>query len=144
MIALPRPAVLVLDADAATFDLLREWLGEAGFAVCALIEPLTGTPTVARVARCAERTAGFHLVIIDVPYPRALRTDPHRRLAALAGDVPVLALSATFHSSVECCGEVARSLGVAGALAKPLQRDALVRAVLHLSRPPPPWTPPTH
>jgi CheY-like chemotaxis protein len=139
----PRPAVLVLDADAVTFDLLREWLGEAGFAVCASLEPAAGAPPGARDAGCAGRTAAYHLVIVDVPYPRALRAEPHRRLGALAGDVPVLALSATFHSSVERSGEVARSLGVAGVLPKPLRRDALVSAVQHLSRPPLQWTPPT-
>ena len=144
MNASPRPTVLVLDADAVTFDLLREWLGEAGFAVCALLEPPSGTPPGTRDAGCAGRTAGCHLVIVDVPYPRALRAEPHRRLGALAGDIPVLALSATFHSNVERCGEVARSLGVAGVLPKPLRRDALVSAVQHLSRPRLQWTPPRH
>ena len=137
------PAVLVVGADAATFGLLHEWLTEAGFAVAA---PLDAEAILARVdapradASCAE---GYHLVIVDVPYPRALRGEPHRRLGTLAGNTPVLALSATFHSNVERSGEVARSLGVAGVLPKPLRRDALVSAVQHLSRPTPRWTPPT-
>jgi hypothetical protein len=48
----------------------------------------------------------------------------------------VLALSATFHASVECTGELARSLGVAGVLPKPLRRETLIAAVRNLSRPP--------
>ena len=35
-------------------------------------------------------------------------------------------MSPTFHSNVERSGEVARSLGVAGVLPKPLRRDALL------------------
>ena len=136
------PAVLVLGADAATFGLLREWLSEAGYAVAAALgdaAPAAGpaTPTVS----C--RDGRYDLVIVDVPYPRALRAEPQRRLAAIADGAPVLALSATFHSNVERSGEVARSLGVAGVLPKPLRRDALVSAVHHLSRRPPSWTPPT-
>ena len=138
-----RPSVLVLGADAATFGLLNEWLAEAGFAVAAPLDAQASPSSRAPEAADGGRAEGYDLVIVDVPYPRALRSAPHCRLGTLAGDTPVLALSATFHSNVERSGEVARSLGVAGVLPKPLRRDALVSAVQDLSRPTLPWTPPT-
>jgi CheY-like chemotaxis protein len=114
------PAVLVVDADAATLGLLREWLGEAGWRV---VDEPGGEPVA--------------LVLVDVPYPRRGRSPPLLRAARAHAGTPVLALSPTIHPSAACTGELARALGVAGVLPMPLQREALIAAVRHLSRPPP-------
>jgi CheY-like chemotaxis protein len=111
------PAVLVVDADAPTLDLLREWLADAGWRV-------VDEPAAAPVA----------LVLVDVPFPRRGLSPPSLRAAQVHAGVPVLALSASFHPSVEGSGEAARSLGVAGVLPKPLRREALLAAVGQLSR----------
>jgi CheY-like chemotaxis protein len=115
------PAVLVVDADAPTLDLLREWLADAGWRV-------VDEPAAAPVA----------LVLVDVPFPRRGLSPPSLRAAQAHAGVPVLALSASFHPGVEGSGEAARALGVAGVLPKPLRRDALLAAVGRLSRSPPP------
>ncbi|WP_280151177.1 hypothetical protein [Piscinibacter sp. XHJ-5] len=123
--ASPLPALLVRDTDRATLELLREWLTEAGWEV---VEDGT-RPEDAPPKR-------FHLVLIDVPFPRRGCSTPLQCIAAEHAGTPVLALSATFHAGVEPCGAVARSLGVAGVLPKPVRRDALLAMVRSLSRPP--------
>jgi DNA-binding response OmpR family regulator len=128
------PTVLVLGADPPTLELLREWLAEAGYAVATELDARGAAVHPAD----PQRRRSFNLVIVDVPYPRVWRSDPLQTRAAAQSAAPVLALSATFHSSVERSGEVARSLGVAGVLAKPLRREALVNAVHELSRQPRP------
>lgn len=117
------PAVLVMDTDRATRELLREWLTEAGWTVV----DDGGSAGAERI----------RLVLIDVPFPRRGPSTPLQRVAAEHAGTPVLALSATFHPGVEPCGEVARSLGVACVLPKPILREALLAAVRTLSRPPP-------
>lgn len=112
------PQLLVLGADGATLELLREWLGADGYAV-------TSEPD--------DPAQRYALVLVDVPFPRQGPSAPLQRVAR--GDTPVLALSATFHSTVERSGEVARALGVAGVLPKPIRREALLDAVRSLARP---------
>jgi len=116
------PTVLVIDAERQTFELLREWLGDAGW----------------RVAdeRTRSACAPFQLVLVDVAFPRRDGTATLRRIAAEHAGTPVLMLSAMFHASVEACGELARSLGVAGVLPKPVRREALTAVVRRISRPP--------
>ena len=117
------PAVLVVDADRDTLALLREWLSEAGWVV---LDDATHEPAVP-----------VHLVLIDLAFPRRGAAGMLQRMAIEHAGTPVLALSAMFHASIEPQGEVARSLGVAGVLPKPVRRDALIDAVRRLSRPPP-------
>jgi len=123
------PAVLVVDADRDTLALLREWLSEAGWAV---LEEAAHDPAMLPVP-----AVPVHLVLLDLAFPRHGATPVLQRLATEHKGTPVLALSATFHAGIEPHGEVARSLGVAGVLPKPIRRDALVDAVRQLSRPPP-------
>jgi CheY-like chemotaxis protein len=119
------PAVLVVGTDDPTRELLREWLADAGWRV------------VVDLALDALPATAYALVLVDVPFPRQGRSTPAlARLAADHAGTPVLALSATFHSSVERSGAVAQALGVAGVLPKPIRRETLVAAVRHLSRPP--------
>lgn len=111
-----RPTILVLDADPALLGLLREWLGDFG-------DVATGP---------GGATADCDLVVVDVPYPRQGESNPLRHLAAAHPGRPVLALSPTFFAGIDAHGAVARSLGVAGVLPKPVTREALVAAVRRL------------
>ena len=116
------PTVLVVGAERHTFELLHEWLTEAGW----------------RVADESTRDtwAPFHLVLVDVAFPRRDGATTLRRVSAEHAGTPVLMLSGMFHASIEACGELARSLGVAGVLPKPVRREALTAVVRRLSRPP--------
>ena len=109
---------LVLDADPDTLGLLREWLGEAGWSVL-------------DAAQAEERLSSVQLILIDLAYPRRSAAAPLQAVADDHPATPVLALSATFHASVEPHGEVARQLRVAGVLPKPIRREALLAAVHH-------------
>lgn len=113
------PIALVLDADPDTLDLLREWLAAAGWRVvdAAARRAMTPCPPV-------------QLVLVDLAYPeRAAAAAALRGVAEGHGSTPVVALSATFHASVDPHGELARTLGVGAVLPKPLRRDALLRAI---------------
>lgn len=111
-----RPTILVLDADPALLGLLREWLGEFG-----------------HVAEGHGSTAAdCDLVVVDVPFPRQGEANPLRGLVAAHPATPVLALSPTFFAGIDAHGALARSLGVAGVLPKPVKREALVAAVRRL------------
>lgn len=114
----PHPRALVVDADLATFDLVRTWLADDGWQVSDAAAP-------------GER---FDVALVDVPYPRECGPQRVREVAAAHPGTPVVVLSATFFGSVDCCGPCARSLGVAGVLPKPLARDALTAALQRLAR----------
>jgi DNA-binding response OmpR family regulator len=122
--------IAVLGADATTLALLREWLPAPGW------ELRTEQPP-ARAASAPAAARDCDLVIVDVPWPRAWRgLGPAGSLDGAHAEAPVLALSATVHASVDPTGAVARSLGVAAVLPKPLRRETLVDAVQRLMRTP--------
>ena len=111
------PRVLVVDADGSLADLFDEWLGAAGCSVAM---------TSGRHAGAAEP---FDLVIVDVPFPRQGGVDLIARLTERHPMTPILVLSSTLFAGVDCCGAVARALGVAGVLPNPASREALISAV---------------
>lgn len=108
----PEARALVVEDDAALGDLLAEWLGERGCAV-------------ARDARDGR----FDLIVADVPDLRGGGARTLRPLAAAHPGTPILALSSSFLAGVEADAAVAHWLGVAGVLAKPVTRDALLGAI---------------
>jgi len=114
----PAPLIRVLDTDRATFDLLTEWLASAGYAVANL-----------------DGHGAAALLIVDVPFGRHGGRDVVKRASTQYPGTPILALSPTFFSNVECGGNCARSLGVDGVLPKPIGRDALIAAIRNLLRP---------
>jgi len=120
--ALGAARVGVVDADRALLGLLDGWLAEEGLRV-----------VDARVGGALLHDY-FDLIIVDVPYPRQGGTSVLKRIAIEHPRTPILALSSTFFSGVECNGPVAQALGVASVLAKPVKRDALVAAVRNLLR----------
>jgi CheY-like chemotaxis protein len=109
------PLIRVLDTDRVTLDLLQEWLLGAGYTVA------TG-----------EESGAAALTIVEVPFTRHGGRDVVQRVAAQYPGTPILALSPTLFSNVQCGGNCARSLGVAGVLPKPVARDALIEAIRNL------------
>ena len=114
--------VLVVDADPPLFGLLQEWLADCG---CIAVDS-------ASARRNDDR---FDLVIVDIPVPRRGGKDLVTRIANKHPGIPILALSSCFFASISCQGEVARALGVASALPKPVSHDALQSAVCALLKP---------
>jgi CheY-like chemotaxis protein len=117
----PGARVLVVDADPALLALLEEWLAEQG---CSVVR-----------GRDAEDGTGknFDLVIVDIPSPRSGGSEVLSRLANGNPGAPILALSSSFFAGIEASGAIARTLGVAGVLPKPVARDALISAVARLA-----------
>jgi CheY-like chemotaxis protein len=108
--------VLVVDADPALLGLLQEWLAARG---------------------CTVETAqggrdGIDLIVVDIPSPRQGCTDGLKSIAAAHPGTPILALSSSFFPGVDTTGPVARALGVAGVLAKPVTRGGLLDALRRL------------
>jgi DNA-binding response OmpR family regulator len=98
--------VLLVDADQALRGLIEEWLADQG---CALVDEQPD------------------LVLLDLP--RENSPEVVRRVSNAHPLAPVIALSASFFDGIETNGAIARRLGVASVLPKPLTRDALVAAV---------------
>ena len=109
--------VRLVDADLTWRDLLGQWLATLDCAV------------VPEPASDDEPPPAADLVIVDVPFPRCGGVDLVRRIAKLHPATPILALSTNFFSGIECCGPVARTLGVDCVLPKPATREALASAV---------------
>ncbi len=116
-----RPLVRVSNADATTRALLSEWLTSAGYRV----KGGTDAGTEGNALEDDRATVS----IVDVPYTRSGAADIIQNITRLHPGEPILALSATFLSSVSCSGGCARWLGVAGVLPKPLSRETLLAAV---------------
>lgn len=100
--------IRVVDADPALQGLLEEWLAEEG---CRVVED------------------DPDLVIVDLPLPRSAGAGVLKELAARHPGTAVIALSSNFFPGVEASGELARALGVAAVLPKPLTRQALLGAL---------------
>jgi DNA-binding response OmpR family regulator len=110
------PRALIVDADPALFGLLEEWLAAQGFGV-------------ARDAEACGAPDGYDLIVADVPAPRSGGLALLRRLSEDHPGTPILALSSSFFAGIDTMGAVARSLGVAGVLPKPVTREALLLTV---------------
>lgn len=109
--------ILVADADCALYGLLEEWFAASGWQLAGACQP-DETPL-----------DGCDLILVDVPFPRAGGQDVLESLAREHPGTPMIALSSSFFPGVESTGAVARELGVAAVLPKPVTREALVAAV---------------
>jgi DNA-binding response OmpR family regulator len=108
----------LIDADAALLDLISEWLAGRGY-------------TVGTWQSDAEPPPGrFDVVIVDMPFPRNRGVAVLARIRETHRETPIVALSSHFFPGIESAGAVARSLGVARVLPKPVAREALT-AVVH-------------
>jgi DNA-binding NarL/FixJ family response regulator len=110
----------LVSRDRATVDLLREWLSADGYAV-------------EDEAHAVPHTRSA-LVIVDIPFARHGALEQLRRVSERHPGARILALSATFFSTVKCGGDCAQALGVAGVLPKPVPRAELLAAVRRLLR----------
>jgi CheY-like chemotaxis protein len=108
----PAPRVLVVDADPSLRELLEEWLAAHG----------------CRIARAPAQGA-VDLIVADVPFPRESGLDAVRRVSGEHPRAPLVLLSSNFFPGIEPGGALARSLGAAAVLAKPVTREALLAAV---------------
>ena len=108
--------VLLVDADPALQGLLEEWLAALGCTV--------------ETAHCGRD--GFDLIVVDLPSPRQGGTAGLKAVAEAHPRTPILALSSSFFPGVDTTGAVARALGVAGVLAKPVTRAGLLDALRRL------------
>jgi DNA-binding NarL/FixJ family response regulator len=106
----------LVDTDDVMRGLLDEWLAALGCTVVAEPGADAAPPKV-------------DLVIVDVPFPRQGGSELVQRVARQHPGTPILALSPNFFSGIECCGPVARALGVDCVLPKPATREALATAV---------------
>src|SRR5690348_11193239 len=107
--------VLALNTDESILALLAEWLSGRGYEV---------------MVDCGEAACdGFDLIVVDVPFPRQGGQEMVKRVAAAYPGSPILAISSNFFPDVKSDGAVARALGVASVLPKPLTRDLLTAAV---------------
>jgi CheY-like chemotaxis protein len=107
--------VCVID-DTDWRPLLEEWLLTMGCEVVANPGPAGAAPPV-------------DLVIVDLPFPRQGGVDLVKRITSRHPATPIVALSSNFFSRIECCGPVARDLGVDCVLPKPATREAIAAAV---------------
>jgi len=102
--------VLLVDADPALRGLIEEWLADED---CTLVD---------------ERP---DVVLVDLPAPREHGAGCVKRISNAHPHAPVVALSSSFFDGIEANGAIARQLGVARVLPKPLTRDALLAALRH-------------
>jgi DNA-binding response OmpR family regulator len=115
--AAARPRALIVGADPALAALIEEWLEERGCSV------------LAEGAHCGGR---YDFIVLDVPYVRVKGLEQVREVAERYPGTPIIALSSSFFTGVDCTGAVARSLGADSVLPKPLAREALLAAVHRL------------
>jgi CheY-like chemotaxis protein len=129
--AAPVRSIHVVDADLATFDLMREWLEPDGWRVVELESGKLGAG--GHDGADGDKADAPSLVIVDLAYPRHAALPALARLREALPGVPLLVMSPTIFDGVGCCGPCARQLGVAGVLPKPLSREALVAAVANVA-----------
>ena len=115
--------VLVVDTDRALLGLLEQWLDVCG---CVAVSDQDSA------AAGIDADGPFALAIVDVPHPRHGGVELLQRVAREHPSTPLIALSSTFFSGIESTGGVARTLGVACVLPKPVARDSLITAVRSL------------
>src|SRR5262252_5222394 len=113
--------ILVVDTDRALRALLEEWLESLGRVV-----------EQSDDANADNAGSRVDLVIVDVPNPKRDGCDLLKKLADAHPGIPIIALSSTFFPRIESTGGVARTLGVACVLPKPVGRESLITAVRSL------------
>jgi DNA-binding response OmpR family regulator len=109
--------IVIYEKDDLMRGLLEEWLRGAGYRVSGVTAhgaPHRGEADLIIVSIYMPKHAGMHLIgEIRGTHPRA----------------PVIAISAQFRAGLSTAGATAQTLGVSQVIAKPLTRDALLRAV---------------
>ena len=123
-----RPAdVLVIDDDEIMRDLVAEWLEAGGYGVRKAADCPAGLAEVER----AEPA----LVVTDMCMPGPSGGAIIRNLKQNHPAIPIVAISGHFSLS-GCSADDVLALGAARALAKPVKRSEIMRAVAELVGPP--------
>jgi CheY-like chemotaxis protein len=121
-----RLSVLAVDDSAANLAVLRALLANTGFALETVTEGEAALEILVEAARAGRP---FDLVLMDVMMPGMDGMEATRRIRALPGmlgRVPVIAVTASaFPEDVAAC----RAAGMTGHVAKPVAREALLRAI---------------
>jgi DNA-binding NtrC family response regulator len=120
--------VLIVDDDANRRDLLADWLQAAGFGV------RNAANCVA--AEAVARRAAPALIISDMFMPGPCGAAAIQQIKQAVPGTHVIAVSGHFNSGQGLSAEGALQAGAARALAKPVKRAELVRAVAELLGPP--------
>jgi DNA-binding NtrC family response regulator len=115
--------VLVIDDDEIMRDLLGDWLEAAGYRVRKVAD---SAAALAEVERSEPA-----LVVTDMCMPGAGGDAIIRELKQAHPMVPIIAISGYYGRS-GCSAREAVALGAARALAKPVQRSEIMRAVADL------------
>jgi len=105
--------ILVAEADCAFVGLLKEWLAALGRVL----------------GRTDEAPQRYDVIVVDLPFPRDEGVEMVNALAREHPGTPIVALSANLLPGVDPCGRVARELGVACVLPKPVTQEALMAEV---------------
>lgn len=119
-----RGDILVVDDDAILRDLVTDWLEAAGYSVrraancCAAVNELG-----------AQRPA---LIVSDMFMPGPCGVEAIAQLKREHPDVALIAVSGHFNSGQGLSAEAALAAGADRALAKPMKRADLLRAVAEL------------
>jgi DNA-binding response OmpR family regulator len=109
--------IVIYEEDHLTRNLLREWLGEAGYRVrCGAL-------------RGAQDSHPADLVIASVYMPKQSGSRWLRDIQAAHPGAPLIAISGQFRSGLCSDGPAAQALGVQQVIAKPLLRADLIGAV---------------
>jgi len=119
-----RPDVLVIDDDAILRELITDWLEGAGYSVrgaancCSAVEELGREPPA--------------LIISDMFMPGPCGAEAIAQLKREHPDIALIAVSGHFNSGQGISAEAALAAGADRALAKPMKRGDLLRAVAEL------------
>ena len=122
-----KPEILVIDDDAIMRDLIVDWLEAAGYAVHKAMNCS---------AACAALERRPALVVSDMWMPGPCGAEAIRWMREKSPGVQLIAVSGHFGSGQGCTEEDAVGAGAARALAKPVKRAELLRAVADLIGPP--------
>src|SRR5271168_4893916 len=117
--------IVIYEEDQLTRDLLREWLGDAGYGI------RRGALREAQCSRPAD------LVIASVYMPKQSGQRWLRDIQAAHPGIPLIAISGQFRSGLRAAGATAQALGVQQVIAKPLIRADLLVAVRGMIGAPP-------
>lgn len=120
--------VLIIDDDTIMRDLMADWLEAAGYSVCKAADCCAA---VAEVQRAAPT-----LIVSDMYMPGACGAAAIAQMRQAAPGIRVIAVSGHFNSGQGLSAREALEAGAARALAKPVKRAELVRAVAELLGPP--------
>ena len=116
--------ILVVDDDAIMRDLMADWLEGAGYAV-------------RKVADCRDAAGACPegppaLVVSDMWMPGPCGVEAIRTLRQRHPELRLIAVSGHFGSGQGCSAQEALAAGASRALAKPVKRAELLKAVAEL------------